>query len=150
MLRPLKNLIKEKTLASIMFDAGMNISGFITYADEETFEIYTPDSIFNQLIIDESEEGIVVQSEEDVESIDFRLVKHIYLTDSVVGIIADVSHKLPVEDSQYIDTIRELLYNEIAKEEEQKRVRLSNKYKGNKVQMSKLSDNDYEDDSKSS
>ena len=150
MLRALKELIKERTLAKVILDFSDDIHGFVTYADEETFEIYTPDSIFNQLIIDESDDGIVVGSEEDIESIDFKLVKHIYLTQSIVGIIADISHKLPVDASQYIDTVKDLLYNEIAKKEAQKNARQSNKYKTYKLQVSKLPNNDHEDDSKDS
>lgn len=111
MYRPLKNLTKEKTLARIKLIDETVIEGFVTYADKETFEIYMSDNIYNQLVIDEDGEQIVVENEEDVESIDFTFVKAIFRTEEVSCIIADVSHKYPIERSIYIDTVREAVYN---------------------------------------
>lgn len=111
MYRALKNLTKEKTLARIKMIDETVIEGFVTYADKETFEVYTPDNVYNQLVIDEYDEQIVVENEEDVESIDFTFVKVIFRTEEVSCIIADVSHKYPIDKSIYIDTIRDSVYN---------------------------------------
>lgn len=111
MLRPLKNLIKEKTLARINFLDGFSVHGFVTYVDEDTLEVYTIDNVYNQLIIDEGEDGIALENEEDVEAIDFIFIKTIFRTDSVSSIIADISHKFPVEKTTYIDQMRGLIYN---------------------------------------
>lgn len=111
MLRPLRNLIKEKTLARINFLDGFSVHGFVTHVDDETLEVYTIDNVYNQLILEESEEGIALESEEDVEAIDFIFIKAIFRTDSVSSIIADISHKFPVEKTTYIDQMRGLIYN---------------------------------------
>ena len=111
MYRPLKNLIKEKTLARIKLIDGEIIEGFVTYVDKETFEIYIPDNIYNQLVIDDGSDEIFVENEEDVDSIDFTFVKSIFRTEEVSCIITDVSHKYPIEKSIYIDTVRETVYN---------------------------------------
>lgn len=113
MLRPLKNLIKEKTLARISFHDGISIEGFVTYADEDTFEIYGPDNVYNQSVLEESEDGIVVQNEDDAESIDFTFVKGVFLTDNIYSIISDISHKYPIEKIMYIDKMKESIYKNI-------------------------------------
>lgn len=113
MFRPLKNLIKEKTLAAISFIDGNYVQGFVTYVDEETTEVYTIDNVYNQLIIEESEEGIALESEEDIEAIDFLFIKMIFRTDSVNSIICDISHKFPIEKTAYIDQMKNSIYNNI-------------------------------------
>jgi hypothetical protein len=111
MLRPLKNLIKEKTLARINFLDGYSVHGFVTYVDEETVEVYTIDNVYNQLILEESEEGIALECEEDAEAIDFMFIKAIFRTDSVASIISDISHKFPIEKTIYIDQMKGMIYN---------------------------------------
>lgn len=111
MLRPLKNLVKEKTLARINFLDGYSVHGFVTYVDDETMEVYTIDNVYNQLIIEESEEGIALESEEDAEAIDFLFVKTIFRTDSVSSIVCDISHKFPIEKTTYIDQMKVAIYN---------------------------------------
>lgn len=111
MYRPLKNLIKEKTLARVKLIDETVIEGFVTYADKKTFEIYTADNIYNQVVLDEDGDQIFLENEEDVEAIDFTFVKAIFRTDEVSCIISDVSHKYPVDKSIFIDTIREAVYS---------------------------------------
>ena len=111
MHRPLKNLIKEKTPAKIKMIDDTVIEGFVTYADKKTFEIYTPDNIYNQVVISEQDDEIYLENEEDAESIDFTFVKAIFRTDEISHIIADISHKYPVDKSIFIDTIKEAVYS---------------------------------------
>jgi hypothetical protein len=109
MLSPLKSLIKEKTLARISFVNGTSIDGFVTYADEEIFEVYIPDNVYNQLA-EETEDGIYLENEEDIDCIDFKFVKGIFITQTIFSIITDTIHKYPVEKISYIDKIKHSIY----------------------------------------
>lgn len=111
MHRPLKNLIKKQTLARIKLIDDTVIEGFVTYADKKTFEIYTADNIYNQVVIEEDGDQILLENEEDIEAIDFTFVKAVFRTNEVCFIITDVSHKYPIDKSVYIDTIKEAVYN---------------------------------------
>lgn len=113
MLRPLKNLVKEKTLARIDLLDGRSVNGFVTYADEDTFEVYTIDSIYNQAIIEETEEGIALEKEEDIELIDFIFIKTVFRTDAIMSIVCDISHKFPIEKTAYIDKMKLSIYDNI-------------------------------------
>lgn len=132
MLRPLRNLIKERTLARINFLDGYTVHGFVTYVDEDTMEVYTIDNVYNQLVLEESEEGIALESEEDVEAIDFIFIKTIFRTDSVSSIISDISHKFPVEKTTYIDQMRGLIYNKTKRSRRKNADELSQPKCGNK------------------
>jgi hypothetical protein len=131
MLRPLKNLVKEKTLARINFLDGYSVHGFVTYVDDETMEVYTIDNVYNQLIIEESEEGIALESEEDAEAIDFLFVKTIFRTDSVSSIICDISHKFPIEKTTYIDQMKVAIYNKPGSRRRAKNAKLDEPKCGN-------------------
>lgn len=112
MLRALTNAVRERKLARVNFLDGEFQVGFVVYADEESFDIFLMDNVFNQKVLDEDEEGgIMLEKEEDIEEIDFLFVKATFKTDMVDYIISDVSHKFSKDKTIYIRNIIESVYS---------------------------------------
>lgn len=112
MLRALNAAIRERKLARVNFLDGEFQVGFVVYADEESFDIFLMDNVFNQKVLDEDEEGgIMLEKEEDIEEIDFLFVKATFKTEMVDYVISDVSHKFSRNKTEFIRNITESIYH---------------------------------------
>lgn len=112
MLRALESAIRGRKLARVNFLDGEYQVGFVVYADEESFDIFLMDNVYNHKILDEDEEGgIMLAKEEDIEEIDFLFVKAAFRTEMVDYIISDVSHKFSREKTEFIRNITHSIYD---------------------------------------
>lgn len=110
-VRALKEIKRNKSLAKIDFDDGETEIGFITYVDDETFDMCKMDTIFNQVILDEDfNGGIMLEREEDLESIDILFVKATFQTMLISSITHDISHKFEAKKTTYFNIIKEEIY----------------------------------------
>lgn len=112
MLRALNAAVRERKLARINFLDGEFQVGFVVYADEDSFDIFLMDNVYNQKVLDEDEEGgIMLEKVEDIEEIDFLFVKATFKTEMVDYVISDVSHKFSPDKTAYIRNITESIYH---------------------------------------
>lgn len=133
-LRTLKQIQKEKSLAKIDFDDGNRCIGFVIYSDEETFDVYRLDTVYNNVIIEEDFDGaIMLESEEDAKSIDSIFVKSTYQTMMISDITHDFSHKFSAEKTAYFNIVKEELYK--PKERKKKTVSKKNVVKNKREKV---------------
>lgn len=112
MYRELRKLITSKSYCEIKMDDGDSFYGFITRADESTFDISTLEPIVaafkdEQLVYDEAT-GDLIGVQADPEDIDHVIVKHTYGIECVTGIIHDVSHRIKPEVMKSLNCMRDL------------------------------------------
>jgi hypothetical protein len=113
MLRALFQVLRKRNLAEIYLrDEDEPIYGYVTYIDDETFDIYTIDDIFNNAVVVKEGNVIMTETEEGAKSIDFTMIKMTRYTDSVYAVTHDVSHQIPLERLKWFDIQRKFVYNQ--------------------------------------
>ncbi len=145
-LRTLKELIKDQTLSGINFYDGESAVGFIVYADDDTFDMFIIDNVFNEKVIeadlDSGPNGraIIVEKDDDIDGIDFVFVKSTYKTEAIECIQHDVSHHFPVEKTSFFDLVSQGIYDNvnIMKLKEKTDKKSATKIKENKPSNMKL------------
>ena len=136
-LRTLRELIKDQTLSGVSFYDGESAVGFIVYADDDTFDMFIIDNVFNEKAtetdLDSGPHGraIMVEKDDDIDGIDFVFVKSTYKTEAIECIQHDVSHHFPVEKTSFFDLVSQGIYDNIkvtkSKEKDDKKSATSKK-----------------------
>jgi len=113
-LRSLRNAAQAQSLVKVEFDSGNAEVGFVVYADMDTFDMYVMDNVYSQSILDEDMNGgIMLESAEDIDDIDFIFVKGTYKTDAIETLVSDIAHKFPIEKTVFFSSISKSIYDNL-------------------------------------
>lgn len=113
MLRALFQVQRKRSLVELnLSDEEEPLFGYVTYVDEDTFDIYTIDNVYNPAVVMKEGNVLMTETEDDAKSIDFTIIKITRCTDSVYGIVHDVSHALEPERKMWLDSQRNFVYNQ--------------------------------------
>lgn len=113
-LRSLRNAAQAQSLVKVEFDSGNAEVGFVVYADMDTFDMYIMDNVYSQSILDEDMNGgIMLESEDDMDDIDFIFVKGTYKTDAIETLVSDIAHKFPIEKTMFFSSISKSIYDNL-------------------------------------
>jgi hypothetical protein len=151
MLRALTQVQRKRNLAELkLSDEEEPLFGFITYVDEDddTFDIYTVDNVYNQVVVAEEGNVIMTETQEDAESIDFTLIKMTRHIGAIYSIIHDVSHCFPPERIKWLDSQKGFVYNREAAEREEELFEIRNRPKVKFTNKIAKTNNDNDDKEK--
>lgn len=112
-LRALKEVQKNRSLAKIEFNDGDCEIGYVVYADGASFDMYVYDHVFNNAIILESEEQVILESEDAYAQIDFTFVKGTYDTNEVKSVVHNFEHKYPVDKTIFFAYHKNMIFDKL-------------------------------------